>query len=79
MRSVGRWFWNVPANTIIGVVKVYQWTLSPLIGRQCRFVPTCSNYMIQAVQKYGAVRGSWKGIGRILRCNPFCKAGYDPP
>ncbi len=70
---------RLPARTIIGLVRVYQWTLSPLVGRQCRFQPTCSNYMIQAIEKYGAVRGVVKGVWRIIRCNPFCQAGYDPP
>lgn len=79
MKRLANCLWNLPANTIIGLVKVYQWTLSPIIGRQCRFIPTCSNYMIQAIQKYGAVKGTLKGIYRLLRCHPFCKAGYDPP
>jgi len=70
---------RLPALTIIACVRVYQWTLSPVIGRQCRFQPTCSNYMIQAVEKYGAFRGTLKGIWRIVRCNPFCRGGYDPP
>jgi uncharacterized protein len=64
---------------IIGCVRVYQWTLSPIFGRQCRFQPTCSHYMIGAVEKYGAWRGTLKGLWRILRCNPFCRGGYDPP
>ena len=75
MRSVSR----IPAAVIIALVRLYQWTLSPIIGRQCRFQPTCSNYMIQAVEKYGAIRGTAKGIWRIVRCNPFCRGGYDPP
>jgi putative membrane protein insertion efficiency factor len=70
---------RLPAMVIIAGVRVYQWTLSPIIGRQCRFQPTCSNYMIGAVEKYGAIRGSLKGIWRILRCNPFCRGGDDPP
>jgi putative membrane protein insertion efficiency factor len=70
---------QIPALVIIAVVRVYQWTLSPIIGRQCRFRPTCSHYMIEAVEKYGAVRGSLKGIWRIVRCNPFCRGGDDPP
>ena len=70
---------RLPALTIIALVRVYQWTLSPIFGRQCRFQPTCSHYMIQAVEKYGAVRGTLKGLWRILRCNPFCRGGYDPP
>jgi uncharacterized protein len=69
----------VPVRLLIGMVRIYQWTLSPLIGRQCRFQPTCSNYFIGAVQKYGAIRGTLKGIARILRCNPFHRGGYDPP
>jgi putative membrane protein insertion efficiency factor len=70
---------RIPALAIIACVRVYQWTLSPIFGRQCRFQPTCSNYMIQAVEKYGAFRGALKGIWRIVRCNPFCRGGYDPP
>jgi len=75
MRDIGQ----IPAVVIIACVRVYQWTLSPIFGRQCRFQPTCSNYMIQAVEKYGVLRGTLKGICRIVRCNPFCRGGYDPP
>jgi putative membrane protein insertion efficiency factor len=70
---------RIPARAIIVAVRVYQWTLSPIFGRQCRFQPTCSHYMIGAVEKYGAIRGTIKGVWRILRCNPFCRGGYDPP
>jgi uncharacterized protein len=70
---------RIPSLFLIGLVRVYQWTLSPIIGRQCRFQPTCSHYFIGAVEKYGAIRGSWKGIWRICRCNPFCQGGDDPP
>jgi uncharacterized protein len=70
---------RLPARLVIGLVRLYQLTLSPLIGRQCRFQPTCSNYMIGAVEKYGVLRGLPLGLWRILRCNPFCKGGYDPP
>jgi putative membrane protein insertion efficiency factor len=70
---------NLPAAVLIGCVRVYQKTLSPLVGRSCRFHPTCSNYFIEAVQKYGACRGAWRGIRRILRCHPFHPGGYDPP
>jgi uncharacterized protein len=68
-----------PGWLLIAMVRVYQWTLSPLVGRQCRFQPTCSNYFIGAVQKYGAIRGTLKGAARILRCHPFHRGGYDPP
>jgi putative membrane protein insertion efficiency factor len=70
---------RLPARGVIALVRLYQLTLSPLVGRQCRFVPTCSNYMIQAVEKYGALRGAAKGVWRIARCNPFCRGGVDPP
>lgn len=70
---------GLPSWTLIALVRVYQFTLSPIIGRQCRFYPTCSNYFIGAVLKYGALWGSMKGIGRILRCNPLWPGGYDPP
>ena len=70
---------RLPSLAVIGLVRLYQMTLSPIIGRQCRFRPTCSQYMIEAVEKYGAVKGTSKGLWRILRCNPFCRGGYDPP
>ena len=54
-------------------------TLSPLVGRQCRFQPTCSNYFIGSVAKHGAVRGAWRGVLRVLRCHPWHPGGYDPP
>ncbi len=75
-------FWaitRIPAWMLIAVVRVYQWTLSPILGRQCRFEPSCSAYFIGAVRKYGAIRGTWRGIWRICRCNPWNPGGYDPP
>jgi putative membrane protein insertion efficiency factor len=62
----------------IGLIKVYQFTLSPFLGKQCRFVPTCSQYGIEAIQKHGALKGSWLTIKRIARCNPWGGSGYDP-
>lgn len=64
---------------LIGIVRFYQMTLSPLLGGHCRYWPTCSQYFIDAVRKYGPIRGSLKGIWRILRCNPWGGRGYDPP
>ena len=63
---------------IIGLVWLYRGTLGPLLGGQCRYQPTCSQYMIDAVSKYGAVRGAWRGIRRICRCHPWSAGGYDP-
>lgn len=63
---------------ILALIKVYQWTLSPLLGGACRFYPSCSSYTYGAVERFGAVKGSWMGIKRILRCNPWHEGGYDP-
>jgi len=67
------------ASCIVGLIRVYQRTLSPMLGSVCRFHPSCSNYMVGALGKYGLARGLWKGIGRILRCHPWNPGGYDPP
>lgn len=74
-----RFLLRLPSLLLIALVRVYQWTLSPLLGQHCRFQPTCSAYFIDAVRKYGAIRGSLKGIWRICRCHPFHPGGYDPP
>jgi len=74
MRRLG----SLPGRAVILMARLYQLTLSPLLGRQCRFVPSCSEYFIQAVRSRGAVRGSVMGIWRVLRCNPFSRGGYDP-
>ena len=63
---------------LILLVRLYQQTLSPLLGRQCRFVPTCSQYFIEAVRVRGPIRGTLAGLWRILRCNPLSRGGYDP-
>ncbi len=67
------------ARTIIFLVGVYRVTLGPVLGGHCRFHPTCSQYMIEAVQKYGPWRGGWRGLKRIGRCHPFGGSGFDPP
>lgn len=77
--SVGRIARAAPSNVLILAVRGYQVCLSPIFGGHCRFEPSCSHYYIQAVQKYGALRGSWRGLLRILRCHPFHPGGFDPP
>lgn len=62
----------------IFLIKLYKLIFSPLMGNQCRFHPTCSQYTKEAIEKYGFLKGWGLGIKRILRCNPFCKGGYDP-
>lgn len=62
----------------LGLIRLYQWTLSPLLGPACRFFPSCSEYAYQAVESHGFLKGAWMGTKRILRCHPFCQGGYDP-
>ena len=70
---------RLPSRLLIGLVRCYQVTLSPFVGRQCRFHPTCSQYFIGAVEKYGVISGTLRGVWRILRCHPFHPGGHDPP
>jgi len=63
---------------IIFLLRFYQKFISPCFPPVCRFSPTCSSYMIEAVEKYGALKGGFMGFLRILRCNPLFKGGYDP-
>ena len=70
---------GLPGWLMIVAVRGYQFALSPLLGRQCRFTPSCSEYFILAVKKYGATSGALRGILRICRCHPFHPGGYDPP
>ena len=70
---------RIPANLMILAVRFYQKAISPMIGPRCRFQPTCSSYFIEAVKKYGAIRGALKGIWRICRCHPWSAGGFDPP
>jgi len=74
-----QWLWNLPASTAIVCVRFYQRGISPLLGSNCRYQPTCSEYTIQAINKYGAIRGIFRGSLRILRCHPFSRGGFDPP
>ena len=70
---------RLPAGALIVAARAYQWLLSPMLGSRCRFQPSCSTYFIESVRKYGAVRGSLRGILRICRCHPWNAGGYDPP
>lgn len=69
---------QLPAKLMILLIRFYQLTLSPFIGRNCRYTPTCSNYGIEAIKKYGAIKGGWLTLKRILSCNPWGGSGYDP-
>ena len=63
---------------IISLIKFYRKHISPRRPSSCRFTPTCSQYALDAIYKYGAFKGSMMAVYRILRCNPFCKGGYNP-
>ncbi len=63
---------------VISVLKIYKKFISPALPDSCRFYPTCSEYAVAAVEKYGVLKGSIKSMYRIIRCNPFNKGGYDP-
>ncbi|MGB7603981.1 MAG: membrane protein insertion efficiency factor YidD [Lutisporaceae bacterium] len=65
-------------KTLIFIIRLYQIFLSPLLGKNCRFVPTCSRYAILAIERYGAMTGTRLAVKRILRCHPFHPGGFDP-
>jgi putative membrane protein insertion efficiency factor len=62
----------------LGLIRLYQNTLSKVLPSVCRFQPTCSQYAVEAIRKYGLARGSWLAASRVVRCNPFSEGGYDP-
>ncbi len=66
------------SHLLIGLIKLYQYTLSPFIGQQCRFSPTCSQYAIEAISKYGGFKGFYLGLRRLARCHPWHAGGQDP-
>lgn len=81
MAETGPWARGLRRLAIIpfeGLIWLYRVTLSPIIGRQCRYEPTCSRYALDALHEHGPFRGPWLAARRILRCHPFAKGGYDP-
>jgi len=66
------------SRILVLLVKVYQHTISPLFGANCRFTPTCSNYTIEAIKVWGPIKGSWLGMKRIAKCHPWGSHGLDP-
>jgi putative membrane protein insertion efficiency factor len=75
---VVQWLLLVPRRMLAALIRAYQLTLSPLLPASCRFHPSCSQYALAAVRKYGVVRGGWLGIRRLVRCHPFHPGGFDP-
>lgn len=66
------------ARLLIWMIKAYQLMLSPYVGQQCRFYPTCSQYALEAIKEYGAIKGAYFSIGRLSRCHPWHAGGHDP-
>jgi uncharacterized protein len=69
---------QIVRQTAIVVLQGYKRMISPWLPPSCRYVPTCSEYAMEAVERYGVLRGGWMAAGRLLRCHPFAKGGYDP-
>ena len=69
---------KLPARAVIVLIRGYQYLISPLLPQTCRFYPTCSAYTIEAIKRYGTLRGGFKGLWRVLRCHPLSQGGYDP-
>lgn len=65
-------------HVIVGLLRAYRFLISPLYGQVCRYHPTCSAYALEAVQRHGALRGTWFAVRRIARCHPWALGGYDP-
>jgi putative membrane protein insertion efficiency factor len=77
--TLWRWPGRLAVALLIGAIRVYQVTLSPLLGPACRFEPSCSRYMAESLKKYGLFRGLARGLRRVSRCHPWHPGGYDPP
>lgn len=65
-------------SVLLGLLAVYRYAISPLLGRNCRFMPSCSEYAGEAIRRHGSVRGSWLALKRVSRCHPWHPGGYDP-
>jgi uncharacterized protein len=65
-------------RVVVGLLRAYKWILSPMLPSACRYVPTCSEYALEAVERYGSLLGGVKATWRVLRCHPFARGGYDP-
>jgi uncharacterized protein len=65
-------------SVALQLLRGYKWAVSPMLPHACRYIPTCSEYAMEAVERYGALRGMWMAMRRVLRCRPFAGSGYDP-
>ena len=69
---------NICTRCAISLINIYKYLISPLLGNNCRFLPTCSEYTKESIIKFGLVNGTWLGLKRIIKCHPWGKDGYDP-
>jgi len=69
---------QVGRKIVLGMLRVYKAVISPWLPPSCRYVPSCSEYVIEAVERYGSIRGALMAVARVLRCHPFVRGGYDP-
>lgn len=69
---------HLPQRAALLLLRAYKWAISPMFPPACRYVPTCSEYAMEAVERHGALRGTLMTMLRLLRCHPFAKSGYDP-
>ena len=69
---------SIPKRIMLGMIRFYRRFISPMFPPCCRFTPTCSAYALEAIQKYGALKGGYLAVRRVLKCHPFHKGGYDP-
>ena len=79
LSAVLRWPERLAIALLVGLIWVYQRTLSPMLGNACRFEPSCSRYTVECLRRYGLFRGLAKGLRRVSRCHPWDPGGYDPP
>jgi len=69
---------KIIAFPFLALIRIYQWTISPLLGQNCRHSPTCSRYTYEAIEVHGIIKGIWLGLKRISKCHPWGTSGYDP-
>lgn len=78
LKEIYKTFVKILALPFILLIKIYQLLISPLFPSSCRYTPSCSHYTLEALKKYGLIKGGWLGIKRITRCHPWGGSGYDP-
>ena len=76
--KLGKWLKDLLKRAMVCLIRFYQTAISPFTPRCCNYIPTCSQYALEAIERYGPFKGGWLAFRRILRCNPFHKGGYDP-